>query len=120
MTLELYKVLHLIGFALLMMSAGVALATPKDAPQKTSMIFHGVGLILLLVAGFGMLAKPEFANFSSPENWPIKLWIKLSIWIGAAILPTLVRRGFVPRPFLWIVALGLASYAAYLGITIRN
>lgn len=114
MTLELYKVLHLIGFALLMMSAGVALATPKDAPQKTSMIFHGVGLLLLLVAGFGMLSR---LNMSAPDTWQSWLWAKLGVWVVAAALPMLVRRGFLPRPFGWVVALALATFAAYMGIT---
>lgn len=114
MTLELYKVLHLIGFALLMMSAGVALATPKDAPQKTSMIFHGLGLVLLLVAGFGMLAR---LNLSDPSLWRTWMWAKIGVWVVAAVLPALVRRGFIPRPFGWVVALLLASFAAYAGLT---
>lgn len=114
MTLELYKVLHIVGLALLMMSAGVALATPKDAPQKTSMIFHGVGLLLLLVAGFGMLAR---LGMSDPSTWQTWLWAKVGVWVVAAVLPALVRRGFIPRPFGWVVALALAAFAAYAGLT---
>ncbi len=114
MTLQLYKVLHIVGLALLMMSAGVALATPKDAPQKTSMIFHGVGLLLLLFAGFGMLAQ---SGMSDPSTWPTWMWAKVGIWVLAAVLPALVRRGFVPRPFGWVVALLLASLASYAALT---
>ncbi len=113
MTPELYKVLHIVGLALLMMSAGVALATPKDAPQKVSMIFHGAGLLLLLVAGFGMLSR---IGLSDPDAWPMWIWAKVGVWVLAAVLPALVRRGMIPRALGWIVALSLAAFAAYAGI----
>jgi hypothetical protein len=113
MTLELYKVLHILGLALLMMSVGMSLATPKDAPQKTSMIFHGVGLLTLFVAGFGMLAAK---GKSAPDAWGAYIWAKLGIWVFAAVLPSLVRRGMVPRALGWVLALGLVGFAAYAGI----
>lgn len=114
MTLELYKVLHILGLALLMISTGVAMATPKDASQKTSMIFHGVGLLLLLVAGFGMLSR---LHLSAPHDWQGWVWAKIGAWVVAAILPALVRRGAVPRPLGWVLALGIAGFAAYAGLT---
>ncbi len=114
MTLELYRVLHVLGLALLMISTGVALASPKDAPHKASMIFHGVGLLLLLVAGFGMLSR---LGLSAPNDWQSWIWAKIGAWVFAAVLPVLVRRGVIPRPLGWIVALAIAGFAAYAGIT---
>ena len=53
MSLEIYKVLHIIGLVLLAMSTGGSACTPKDAkPTKMVPILHGVGLLVLDGAGF--------------------------------------------------------------------
>lgn len=114
MSLEVYRTMHVVGLALLMVSAGISLATPKDAPQKTGMIFHGTGLIVLFVAGFGLLSR---LGLSAPHDWPVWLWIKLGIWLVAAVLPVLVRKGKIGKPVGLVIALCMVGTAAWLGIS---
>ena len=54
MSLAAYKVLHLLGAFLVLAALGAALA---GGSRKGSGIAHGIGLLLLLVAGFGALAR---------------------------------------------------------------
>ena len=63
MSYELYKVLHVLGLSLVVLSLGGILhhvinggSKVSDTFRKGTMITHGIGLLLLLVAGFGMLA----------------------------------------------------------------
>lgn len=114
MSIEVYKSLHVVGLALLMVSAGISLATPKDAPQRVGMIFHGVGLIVLFVAGFGLLSR---MGLSAPHDWPVWLWVKLGIWLVAGVLPVLVRKGKIGKPVGLLIALCMVAFAAWLGIS---
>lgn len=115
MTLETYRILHILGIAMLLLGTGGMLFAPKDAPkQKLPAMLHNIGLLVIAVAGFGLMAK---LGISAPHNWSIWLVLKLVVWLLAGLMPTLVRAGTVPRPFGWIVALLLVGTAAWLGIT---
>lgn len=114
MSLDAYRILHVLGLAMLLLGTGAMLFTPKDAPkQKLPAILHGVGLLTLLIAGFGLMAK---LNVSAPHDWQPWLILKMVVWFLAAIMPTLVRAGTIPRSIGWIVALLLVGTAAWLGI----
>lgn len=113
MSPEVYRCIHIVGLALLMISTGIALATPKDAPQRIGMIFHGVGLVVLFVAGFGLLSR---MGLSAPDSWPSWLWVKLGIWLVAAVLPVPVRKGMIPKPVGFALSISLVAFAAWLGI----
>lgn len=116
MSYEVYKVLHILGaFLLFAAFGGMLLARvrsaelPKDTAHKLAGATHGLALLLLLVAGFGLLAR----NNLGFEAW---VWVKLGIWLvfGAALV--LVRR--VPRLALilwWLLPL-LGVLAAWLGL----
>src|ERR1700677_1993184 len=59
-----YKIIHLTGIATLAIGTGGMMADGKN--RKTFAIFQGIGLLVMLVSGFGMLAKehlgyPHFA-----------------------------------------------------------
>ena len=71
------------------------------------MAFHGLGLLVLLVAGFALQAK---GNLGMP-GW---LWAKLAVWVLLASLPALVKRGFLSVGTGLLVAALLAGCAAYL------
>ena len=71
------------------------------------MLMHGLGLLVMLVAGFGMQAK---GNVGFP-GW---LWAKIGIWVLLAVLPVLVRRAVLGPTSALFVAAVLASTAAYL------
>ncbi|MGH7806864.1 MAG: hypothetical protein ACRENT_02095 [Thermodesulfobacteriota bacterium] len=54
-----YKVLHLIGVMFLLLSLGAYLMLSMNKPErgrKLAAITHGISVLIILVAGFGLLA----------------------------------------------------------------
>ena len=70
---------------------------------------HGVALFVILVSGFGMLAKLGY-------GFPLWVWLKLVVWllIGAAI--ALVRRLPEQATIFWFAIPLLGTVAAFLAI----
>lgn len=117
---ELYKVVHVVGIALLVTALGaVALhalngGLRRDNRARTLVaMLHGIGLLLVLVGGFGMLARRGFPHGAMFPGW---LWVKLGVWaaLGAAVALPYRRPGFA-RAMLVLVPL-LAGLAAYMAI----
>jgi hypothetical protein len=87
-----YKVLHLLGIfgVLLALGAGAALGAQLDnATRRRNSLLHGLGLLLILVSGFGMLAK---GNLGFP-GW---VMAKLVIFLLVGALPVWMRRRNAP------------------------
>ena len=112
MTYDFYKLMHFAGIFLTFMSISTYLSAAfrgsfTDFPgKKLAGICHGIGLLLVLVGGFGLMAR---LNISS--GWPTWIFAKLFIWfcLGGSI--TLIRRKPNLASFLWwgIFALGIAA-----------
>ncbi len=103
-----YRILHLAGVMVLFLGIGIALL-PESANRKQGALFHGIGLAVILVAGFGLLAKMKLGF----PSWVIA---KLVIWLLIGALPVLVKRKILPPAAGWGVALALGIGAAYLGV----
>lgn len=108
MSYEFYKVLHLTGLIMLFLSLGALAYVPRDK-RRPMMIVHGIGLVLMLVAGFGILAKLGIG---------MKPWVhvKLAVWVILALVPTYIR--LKPgKPLLTsIVVILLGALASYFAI----
>lgn len=111
MSLPYYHIIHLIAVMALFAGSGVALGT-ADQPglRKFGAILRGVALLLLPVTGFGMLAK-----LGIMKSIPVWAWLKLVIWVIAAVLPIFVKRKMIPGTAAVVVALALGTVAAWLG-----
>ena len=117
MTYETYRVIHIIGLVLLAMGLGGMLtAAPDQKAPRWTMIQHGLGVLIIFGAGFGMMAKYPGGSISAPGQWPIWLIIKMVIWFFLAAMPSLLKNGSVPRSLGWLVVVLLAGTAGYLGI----
>ena len=114
---QLYNVLHIIGIVLVMSALGGAAAHAaagqgRGATRTLLAVLHGVGTFVLLVSGFGMLARIG----GMQEAFPGWVWVKLAIWVtvaGALMIP--FRRPGLWRPFLLALPL-VAALAAYMAI----
>jgi hypothetical protein len=116
MSYEFYKVLHLLGLTLVCMSLGGIMlfainggAKATNSFRKGVMITHGVGLLLLLVAGFGMLAKLGIHGIPTWVGGKLVIWLALGAFVALAYKQQLAKRLWVAVPVLVVIAAWLAS-----------
>ena len=113
---SVYNVVHVFSVFLLFVALGGLFLHAINGGTKESnqgrklvVISHGVAMVLILVAGFGMLAKLG-AGF---PGWAIAKFV-LWVLLGAAVaIP--YRRPELARP-LWLLAPVLGGAAAWLAI----
>lgn len=117
MSYEFYKVLHLAGLVLLFSGLAGILAVKMIVPEiparprRLFFMAHGLGLLIMVVAGFGLAARLGYL-----QSFPLWLWAKIGIWVvlgGSIALAK--RRGHVGGPLLtFFVVLG--TTAAWLAV----
>ena len=116
MSYELYNLLHILGIVLVFMSLGAlafhgANGGTKDTNEVRGLVMasHGVGLLLILVAGFGMLARIG----GGMPGW---LHPKLLIWVLIGAAPALLNRKPEWGKGMWIALPLLAALSAYFAL----
>lgn len=113
-----YKLVHLLGIFMLFLSVGGLIhhilnggTKAANAWRKQTAITHGIGIFLILLGGFGMLARLGL-------SWPFPGWVmaKIAIWIAMGGMLALVYRRPQSGRFFWLLVLVLGLGAAYLAI----
>jgi hypothetical protein len=112
-----YKNLHLIGAFMILMALGGAIlqqihAVPRAQTWRRPLaITHGIGMVLVLVGGFGMLARLGIF-------WPWPGWVigKIIIWLVLGVLIAVIGRAPALAKPLWWMTIALAAIAAYLAL----
>jgi hypothetical protein len=116
-----YKVIHYLGIFLLLGTLGAAFGRAgldvsgghTDPLRKRWGILHGVGVFLILLGGFGLMAR---IGIQHGEPFPLWIWIKLGVWVGLGAILWVGRRW--PRSALVFLNLVfvLAAGAAYAAV----
>jgi len=113
MSVNVYKILHLAGVIFLFFALGAmvlrAMAGQSEAGRKLAGLTQGIALIVILVSGFGLLAKYQL-------GFPPWVWVKLLIWIALGGSAVLVRKLADKSALWWWVLPLLGVLAAYLGV----
>lgn len=118
MPYEFYKVLHITGLILVFSGiAGVFFPVLAGHPlegknKRFAFITHGIGLLLMFVSGFGLLARLGIAKDGLP-HW---IYAKLVIWLflgGAIALAK--RKGQIGWP-LFVLFVGVGITAAIIAV----
>ncbi len=123
MSYAAYKVLHLFGVLFLFTAVGGSVFLHFEGPRRAleemganvrrvTGIVHGVALLLILVSGFGIVARQELMQDGMP-GW---LWWKLGIWLVLGGALPMARK--LPRAsgVLWWLLPLLGTAAAWLAI----
>ena len=107
MPLHFYHIAHIVGLVFVFIGFG-CLLTSEGA--KSAMKWHGTGLLISLVTGFGMLARLQI-------SWPWPTWVivKVSLWVVLAVLPILAKRRVVAAPVVVILVAAVGGVLAYMG-----
>ena len=109
----IYHILHFIGILMLFLGYGAllgrSLAGSDDARvKKLGSITSGIGLVLMIIAGFGLVAKLYGNSF---EPWMIA---KVVIWFVLGGLIALINRKPALALPLWWVLIALGALAAVM------
>ena len=118
MPVYFYQILHVAGIIMIFMGYGAllarSLAKSEDASvRKLGSITSGIGLLLVLVAGFGMIAKIGY-SYSAP--WLI---VKIIIWAALGGIISLINRKPEFAKTLWWIILGLGILATVMVYYLR-
>ncbi|WP_396200096.1 hypothetical protein [Gemmatimonas sp.] len=117
---DFYEILHIVGIAMVFIAiGGVATHAANGGTKTTSSTrpligsIHGLGAFLILLGGFGMLARLGFLHGGNFPGW---LWVKIIVWVilSAVVLLPYRRPGFA-KPFLLVLPL-LAGVAVYMAL----
>ena len=118
---DLYEIVHVVGIALVMAAfGGIAMHAAdggtRSGPRARRALLgaYGGGLFLILLGGFGMLARIGAARGGIAE-FPGWLWAKLAVWVVlGAIMMVPYRKPRAAMPVLVLTPLlaGLATYFA--------
>lgn len=120
---ETYKVLHILGVLLAFAAlGGLALTVANGATKSTSSvrkliaITHGVATFIILLGGFGALARLGVMHGNLP-GWVL---VKLACWVVLAVLvivpyrkPALARTIFWLLPVVGGIAVIMAIYKPF-------
>lgn len=107
---NVYKLIHLISIFGLFLSLGCAAVMEKAKSRWTAPV-HGISLVLILIAGFGMLARLGIQG--SLPGWAVG---KLIVWLvfGASI--ALAKRKVMPLGAFLFLITALGGVAAGLAL----
>jgi hypothetical protein len=116
-----YKLIHFFGlFGMVTLLAGAAMHalvghTRAERPfGRGFAIAHGIGAFLVLLGGFGMLAR--IGMVGGLRAFPAWLWVKIGVWFligGISGVP--YRKPELAMPVMVVTPL-LAGVAAYFAL----
>jgi uncharacterized membrane protein SirB2 len=118
MSYEFYKIMHVSAVLILFTSLGTLAASASASTagegarlRRLAKIAHGVALVIIFVAGFGLMAR--LGMFGEIALWA---WAKMGLWLvlGIAVLPLRRRPEWASK--LWFVIVGAGGLAAWLAI----
>lgn len=114
---DVYRLLHLGGmFAMFMALGGIALhvvnggTKQSNTARKLIAALHGTALFVILLGGFGMLARLKLVQGGLPP-W---IYAKLAIWALMAVMGTVMYRQPAVARWMLVALPVLGMGAAWL------
>lgn len=110
MTANFYYVLHVLAGFMVVAFTFQACAAPDPARRRPTLIVSGILSLLMLVGGFGLLARQG-------HGWELWVLIKLGCWVGLSALVGFAFRkpgAALGLKLLAAAFAGLAIWAVYV------
>lgn len=90
MRTQIYQVLHFLGIFMIFLGYGGLIVRAVTDPankrlRKLGAITSGIGLFLVLLGGFGLLARLGY-------GWPLWILVKVVIWVALGALIAVINR----------------------------
>lgn len=114
----IYKLVHLLGIFMVFLAFGAMIHHVVNQGKRETTVWrkqvaitHGVGVFLILLGGFGMLARLGI-------HWPFPGWVfaKVVIWaVFGGLIAVVYRKPGAARS-LWLLLLALGVAATYLAL----
>lgn len=108
-----YSLLHVFALFVLAAHTFMAFANPAPENKKRTMMITGMASLLVLISGFGLLAK---LHGNQIQGWVI---VKIFCWLGLSALAGIVYRRPQARGTLAVIALGLILVALVMVYIVR-
>lgn len=115
MPYPVYKLIHFFGIFVLLSTSAVTCmhmirgGLRSDNPlRRTTGITHGVAAFLILLGGFGMLARLGIVS----GGLPLWIYLKLTIWVSLGFALTVAYRSRTMARLVLIVVPLFATAAA--------
>ena len=114
MSYNFYLFIHVLGALLLLLGYGALLVRAVLAADNKPFriwgsVISGIGLLFLLVAGFGLQARLGI-------GWPTWFILKMVTWLLLGGALAFINRRPDWNKILWVAVIVLAGFAAWLGI----
>ncbi len=81
--------------------------------RKLASIMHGISMFIVLLGGFGLLARLETIH---GMDWPLWVWAKLIIWIVMGGMIFFIKKLHSQAAVLWFTVPIFAVIAVYLAV----
>ena len=109
----IYHILHVVGILMIFMGYGALIARSLSGSdnaciKKLGSITSGIGLLIVFIAGFGLISK---MGYSFTEGW---ILVKMVIWLILGGLIAVINRKPDCACKLWWVLLILGIIAAVM------
>lgn len=108
----IYKSIHFVGLIILFVGIGSLISADPKKPTSFGLpaMIHGIGLLLILVSGFGLQAKLKL-------GFPVWMISKLVILLALGGSIALIKRKVLPPVAIYLLVIFLGGIAAYLGFS---
>jgi hypothetical protein len=90
MKYQIYQIIHLTGILMVFLAYGgliirSATGSNDKGIRRLGAITSGIGLFLILLGGFGLLAVLDY-------GWPVWILIKVGVWFALGAMIALINR----------------------------
>jgi hypothetical protein len=114
MNLQFYYFLHFVGMIMVFLAYGGLIVrsvcgSDNAAIRRLGAMTSGIGLLFILVGGFGLQAKLGY-------GWPLWVILKIAIWVVLGGLIVLINRKPALSQVLWYSTILLGIAAVALGL----